>query len=561
MKKIILLIIILAMVAGIVGLWYSQKNTYSREVIKLEILGPAEVDVGAEIEYVVKYKNNGNIRVEDLELIFEYPEYSIVPEGKSLRQTLGKDELGDAIYPGEERVFYFKAWLIGEEDESKEAKVWLSYRPKDLKARYESDTVLTTIIKKVPLVFEFDISTKVGSEKNFVFRLNYFSNIEYLLSDLRCILEHPSGFEVVKATPLPMFIGEEGKTEWGIASLNQSDGGRFEITGKFKADVGEEKIFKAKLGVWRNGEFILLKEATKVVSIADPSLYIYQQINGSPKYISNVGDLLHYEIFFKNIGSEPLIDMFLVARLDGKAFDFQTMKSTYGNFQLGDSSIFWDGNQISELKFLDVKEGGKVDFWIKLKQGWDIADFEDDNSVLTNKIILGQAREEFLTKVNSKLDIEQKVYFEDEVFGNSGSIPPQTGQSTTYTVIWQAKNYYNLTENVKVKAILPEQVRLTSKIFPEEARMTYDSKSREIVWEIGDIEAGKGVLDDGVNCAFQIVFIPTEEQRGSSAILINQARISGRDEWTGQIIEAVASSTDTILPDDKTMIEGSGIVQ
>ena len=61
MRKLTIFIIVLAVVVGIIGFYYYQRNVYSKEVLKLEILGPEETELLQEIEYVVKYKNNGNV--------------------------------------------------------------------------------------------------------------------------------------------------------------------------------------------------------------------------------------------------------------------------------------------------------------------------------------------------------------------------------------------------------------------------------------------------------------------------------------------------------------------
>ena len=547
MKKFTLFIIVLAILVGIAGLYYYQKNIYSKEILKLEILGPEKVAIYQEIEYLVKYKNNGNTRLEEPELIFEYPENSLPIGTESLRQTLGSDQLGGAIYPGEERQFYFKARLIGKEGESKIAKVALSYRPKNLKARYTSNTTFTTIISQVPLTFEFDLPSKAESGKEIRFRLNYFSNIDFPLSNLRIKTEYPSDFEFLEANPRAL-----EKTEWEITLLNKAVGGRIEIAGKLFGEVGEQKTFRAELGIWQEGEFLLLKEATRGVEIVRPSLYIFQQINGNPQYIANPGEQLHYEIFFKNIGESSLTNMFLVARLEGKALDFQTLKSDSGNFQPGDNSIIFDWRKVPNLQFLDSQKEGKVEFWIELKKEWEMAGPQDKNPVIKNKIYLSQAQEEFITKINSKLAIEQKGYFQDEVFGNSGPIPPKVGETTTYTIIWQVKNYYNDVKDVKVKATLSKNVSLTGKIFPEEAsgKFAFDLESREIVWNTGDLEMGSGILKPTQNISFQVALTPNSSQKGQAPILIQEAKISGEDTWTETNIEAVAAA-----------ITGEGIVQ
>ena len=90
MRKFIFIIIILCIALGIAGFWYWQRNPYSKEILKLEILGPEEAAVSEEVEYTVKYKNNGNVRLEEPRLIFEFPEYTLLEEGLSEKErTLG----------------------------------------------------------------------------------------------------------------------------------------------------------------------------------------------------------------------------------------------------------------------------------------------------------------------------------------------------------------------------------------------------------------------------------------------------------------------------------------
>ncbi len=551
-RKFITFLILLATIVGMAGFYYWQKNIYSKEVLKLEILGPEEAEIYQEIEYIVKYKNNGQVRLEEPRLIFEYPKYSIVEE-----EVLRKEISLEDIYPGEERVVPFKARLFGKEGDALTAKATLSYRPKNLKARYESTTTFTTVIKSVPLNFEFDLPSKTESGKEFKFRLNYFSNIDYPLSNLRCKIEYPLGFEFIESTPLSL-----EKIEWEIPPLNKAEGGRIEIVARLRGEVGEQKIFQAELGTWQEGEFVLLKKAVKGVEIIKPALYITQQINGNPEHIANPGDSLHYEIFFKNIGEETLIDLSLVTTLTGNAYDLETLRAPDGEYELGDNSILWEWRRAGDLQFLNVQEEGKVEFWVKLKEEWEISSLEG-KEVIKNKIYLSQVREEFVNKVNSKLVVTQKGYFEDEVFGSSGPIPPKVGERTTYTIMWQVKNYYNDVKNVKVKATLPKNVKLTGKIFPEEEteKFTFDSQSREIVWNIGELKVAQGILSPAPNIAFQIALTPDNAQIGQTPEIIGQAKIEGEDSWTKETLRQTASNINTTLPDDKTITEEMGRVQ
>ena len=559
MNKIILFFIMIAVIIGSIGFWYYQKNFYSKESIKLEILGPETAETTEEIEYIVKYKNNGNIRVEEPILIFEYPNGSILENNAELRQTIEEKELGSAIYPGEEKIFKFKARLMGRENEPKTAKAWLSYRPKNLKAKYESETSFTTQISKVPLTFEFDLPTKIEANKEIEFRLNYFSISEYPLSDLTIKIEYPNDFEFIESNPQAL-----ENIEWNINSLNKTQGGRIEILGKLFGNTGEQKLFKAELGIWKNGEFILLKQIFKGVEIIEPSIFVSQQINGNPEYVANLGELLHYEIFFKNIGEKALTNLFLVAKLEGNAYDFNSIKAPYADFNTGDNSIIFDWKKIPELQFLDGFEEGVVEFWINLKPEMDIQNSKNKNLSIKNKVYLSQ-QYEFATKINTKLETKQSVFYEDEVFGNTGPVPPKIGEATTYTVMWNLKNYYNDVKNAKIKAVLPLTVELTGKIFPEEqeTKFAFDPLSREIVWEIGDLIAGQGILQelDSPNIAFQIKFIPDSEQAEQTAELMSATEFSAEDIFTGQILTVNSEAINTDLPDDETISHEQGIIE
>lgn len=555
MKLKIFNILFLALIFASIFLYGNWKrNLYSKEVLKIEILGPSEVSLGQEVEYTVKYKNNGDFRLEEPELIFEPPENSLKDGELAKREIFKEEKLGIAIYPGEENSFSFKLRIFGKENEVKIAKATLSYRPKNLKARYSSNTSLATQIKSVPITFEFDLPSKVESNNNFVFHLDYFSNVNWLLQNLRVQTEYPIEFEFLESKPKSI-----EKTEWEIPVLNKSEGGRIEIRGKISNEIGMAKIFRARLGILIGGKFVLLKEIEKGIEIVKPSIYIRQEINGNPQYVAMPGDWLHYTIYFKNIGDEELANLFLISKLEGEAFDFQTIKSDLGETKAGDDSVVFDWRKISKLQYLAPREEGRVDFWIKLKDNLGSI----KNPILKNKVFISQAKEEFLTKISSKIEVVQKGYFQDEVFGNSGPIPPKVGQVTTYTIIWQVKNYYSDVKDVKVKARLPNYISLTGKIFPEEiaSKFSFDPESREVVWSLGNLEKGCGISTPSPSLAFQISFIPTENQIGQTPDIISEVKISGEDTWTEKILEATSSAITTVLPDDLTMKSDLGIVQ
>lgn len=549
-KKIIIFLILLFVVLALVAYWYYKERIFSKGILKLEILGPESVQMGQEIEYTVRYKNNSNFTLEQPKLIFEYPEYSINDTGKSIiNQTLGD------IYPGDEQFVKFKARLLGKEGDLKVFKALLSYQPKNLSARYESETTFTVKIETVPLNLDFDLPSKLESGKNIQFSINYFSNVDYKLSGLKINVTYPDKFEFSGAQPQPL-----AKDEWQIADLNKTEGGRIKIEGKTTEEAGKRIQFSAKLGIWQDGDFIVLKETTKEVEVIRPLLYISQQINGVSDYVASPGEKLHFKIYFKNIGDTPFENLFLINRLDGPAFDLPTLKADFGQVRTDDNMIIWDWKQVPELKYLDVQEEGNVEFNVNLKYRWDVSGSDINNTFIKNKVTLSDISQEFQTKVNSEIEISQKGLYQDEIFGNVGPNPPEVGQTTTYTIVWQAKNFYNDVKNVKVRTILAPGVVLTGKVSPEKeiSKFSFDNVSREVVWNVGDVLAGTGVSGEPPTVYFQVSITPTAGQSGKIIPLVGETTISGEDQWTGKTTKGKAAAVDASLQNNSVVPEQSG---
>ena len=546
---LVISIVILLLITGLVGLWYFQRNNYSKEILKVEILGPEVVQAGEEIEYLVRYKNNGDVILENPELIFEYPKHSILENDIGLRIT----EKVDDIYPGEEKSFRFKGRLIGKENEIITANTWINYQPKNLKARYESKTSFSTQIKFVPLTFEFDLASKIEAGQKLNFSLNYFSNFDCELSDLKIKLIYPDNFLFESSIPQAI-----DTTEWQISLLSQASGGRIRILGDIDGDTGDQKVFRAELGMYMDGEFVILKETAQSIQIIEPAIYISQVVNNSPNYTANPGDLLHYEIFFKNIGRKSFTKKFLLVKLDSEAFDIETLRSDRGETGPGDNSIIFDWKNIPKLSFLGAGEEGKVEFWVKVKD--ETFSQESINLVLRNEVLISEAEKEFEIKLNSKLDVLQKAYFQEEFFGNSGPLPPKVGESTTYTILWQVKNYSNQVSNVKVKAVLPSNVKPTGNFFPEDSKFTFDSVSKEVIWNIGNIDAYQGTGKIPLTLAFQVKLTPSTSQIGKTAILVKEASVVGQDKFSQDILSSDVLEIDTSLPEDESVNYEQGII-
>jgi len=543
-NRIYIIIAILCVVLIILGIWFWSRNSYSKETLKLEILAPDSVAVGQDIEYIVKLKNNGEIRLDSPVLTFEFPQYSISEDGGILRKTIQGEEIGLAIYPGAEKTFKFKGKLFGQAGEGKEATAMLTYQPKNLTAKYVSKTTHLTTISNVPITFDFDISSEVESAKPLDFSLNYFSSLSFALNDITIKATYPAGFTFTSSTPKGL-----SQNEWRLKTLSSAQGGRIKIGGSLSGEVGDFKTFLAEFGIWIDGEYVILKKATKDVSLIEPSIYLDQMINGVQDYSANQGDILHYQIIFRNIGDKAMQDLFLTAKIKSDLLDYYSLKAPDGQFTLGDNSIMWDSRKISSLKYLDAGEEGQVEFWINLSADKISASKEPQ---IENEIRLGQTKKTFYTKINSKLDLIQELHVDDELFGSEGPLPLKVNQESTLTVFWRLKNYYSALKDIKIKTILPSYISLTGQMNPQE--MIFDSQTRELIWNIPTLAQGEGVSAPKL-AGFQIKITPASNQKGNSVPVLTNVTITAQDDVTGDTI-------DLTIPDLSTSYLGqNGIIQ
>lgn len=549
-KNLLFLVLLLIVVAGFVSYWFYMEGMFSKEILRIEVLGPDSAKVGDEIEYTVKYKNSGNFVLEQVKLVFEMPDNSLTEDSKTRISQNLKD-----IYPGDEEFVKFKTRLLGKDGDLKVAKASLSYVPKNITAPYESDTTFTTKIESTAVTLDFDLPSKTEKGKDLQYSINYFSNIDYPLENLSIRVDRVPGFDFSSSIPSSL----DG-SEWKLDTLNKAQGGRITIKGKISADTNQNLTFNAKLGMRVNGNFIVIKESIIEVQVIQPLLFISQQVNGSANYVASPGETLHYQIFFRNIGSTPFNNLFMVAKLDGQALDMSTIQVQGGQVQ--DNMIVWDFRQTSQLVRVDVQQEGEVSFDVKVKSNWVPLSQDSGSTAINDEVNISQITQKFTIKVNSGLTISQKAYYKSSDIVNSGSIPPKVGQDTTYTISWDIKNYFSDAKNVKVKAILPQSVNLTGQIFPqdESSKFSFDSVSREIVWSAGDILAGTGISGDPVSLYFQVSLKPIISQKGSLVQIIGEANITGENQLTNTKITANASAVNTSLPDDFAN-SGGGIVQ
>jgi hypothetical protein len=97
-------------------------------------------------------------------------------------------------------------------------------------------------------------------------------------------------------------------------------------------------------------------------------------------------------------------------------------------------------------------------------------------------------------------------------------------------------------------------------ISPAGENVRYNSSTREIVWDADRIARGAGINGPVRSVAFQLAFKPSVSQVGSNPIIINDAILTGHDDFANVDVKVNKAGLTTKLDGDEAFPQNGGIV-
>jgi len=552
-----------------VGLFLWGHFSFNRNALEFKIYGPEKVVSGESVNYIVQYKNNNNVALQNAKITFYLPDGSILPEESGDQQrgyvekTLG--EIGQDVAGQAE----FGLQLTGLKDEKKKIKAAISFNPTNISSEYEVEREMETEIISVPLVLSWSLPEKVVSGQELNLNLQYLNDSDIIFNDLKLVIKYPSGFIFNEATPEPT----EEKTTWRFAEMSAQENGEIKILGVLSGDGGEIKSFEAILGIEKNGQFIELARALKSTQIAQAPLAVWQKINGQDSLVADWGGKLSFEVFYQNTTKENIRGVTVSAKISPGALNLKTLNIPGGSFNGLTNTISWSSEGVPELGYLTEGQQGHLSFSVEVKSEAPVSSFADKNFVISSQAkisspntplsLLGTqlGSENLLAiKLNSLLRAAAFGYFHDNVLPNSGPLPPRVNQTTTYTLYWSISNATNEIDNVLAEAFLPGNVQWQNNFSPGDQNISFDSSIRKITWQVGALSPGVGSLLPARQIAFQVALTPSVLQVGRPADLLLKTKITAQDKFTGQNLAAESAVVTTELKNDPGLGYGDGLV-
>ena len=376
--------------------------------------------------------------------------------------------------------------------------------------------------------------------------------------------------------PAPSF----GNNIWNLGDLAPGAEHNISISGKM-VDVfdGEQKTFNISSGSQSDTDKsaidVVFNSIKSTITIKKPFIEANLFVNGvyQREYATDAKTLINAEIRYVNNLDTKVDDLTIEAKISGNAFDRKTIITQQGFYDSSKDVITWDRNSRDNFKEINPGDSGSVTFSVS-----PLSLFSAAGGILPNpsinievdisgkQAIQGFAVNELdnssstIVRIISDVGFSAKALYYSGPFTNTGPIPPKAEQTTTYTVVWTLSNTANSISKAQINSILPPWVTFIGPISPSDENLTYNSSTKEIVWNADRIPKGAGITGASRSVSFQISFTPSLSQVGATPIIINDAILTGHDDFANVDIRVNKAGLNTKLDNDAAFPANGSIV-
>ncbi|OGD34427.1 hypothetical protein A2988_02795 [Candidatus Azambacteria bacterium RIFCSPLOWO2_01_FULL_46_25] len=549
-------------------LYYSSGNTFDKKNVNVDIAGPEIISAGDQASFSVTYRNNTKLNLKDAEVLFVWPDKTILENQAAQTSLKEKAEFG-LIVPHQEKNAIFKGRIFGSPGEEKEIKAVFRYAPEGFNSLFEETKTIKVKIAAAPLALAINAPAQVVSGKDVDIALEYQNQSDAYFPNMAIKITYPAGFALVAANPPPTLANN---AVWQLGTVRERSSGVIKLKGNFSGAQGEPKPLYVELGSSeKEDEFIVYATASSATTIASSALFVFQTVNNSRDFVANPGTILQYKIRYKNTTDTQIPNAVILANIDSALVDMKSLNIQWGAFDSRTNSLIWNGRSVPALQVLDPKEEGEVSFSLNAKPSFLPKNFSDKNLAIASSVKITSSlgpenpqglpidgEDQLSVKINTQFSFNGQAYYLGGPLSNGGPIPPKVGQKTTYAISWQLSNTTNDVDDIEATAVLPPDIEWTGAVFPQDAPITFDKVTGTVTWKPSKVFAGTGVLLPVERVDFQVSFTPSFMHVGQPVNLVSGALLTATDMFTGTVMERqVPVVTSSLL---NTLKSGEGTV-
>ncbi|CAN5680212.1 hypothetical protein BH11PAT2_BH11PAT2_07730 [soil metagenome] len=478
------------------------------------------------------------------------------------------DTLG-TITAGGDSTRTVQAKLFGTEHQVLTIPVRVEYHVDGSSALYVANQQYEVTVSTSPISVQVQTLSESASGQPITLSVLVRSNAASPLTDLSVVAQLPFGFSLTSSTPKPV----QG-TYFTIGDLAPGEEKVIKLTGVLTGESADQRVFRFTAGsANRDGTSTLgltYSEGDATVTLTKPFLNVSLSLNGqaADAVTALPGSAFTALLAWQNTLTDTLSNATIQATLSGNALDTTSIKGGTGFYRSSDSSVIFAKDTNGSLAALQGGDSGAGSFSFGVKPEAQLASVSNPSITLTVSVTgqrtqqgnVPQSLTSTLTrtvKIQTNVALTSLLARTGGAGANTGPIPPKAGTETTYTVQLSARNSLNSVGGAKMTAVLPAYVRFVAPIGASGVTqasaggITYDDTSRTVTWNVGDVNPRATATAN-----FQIAFLPSTSQNGTSPVVLGTQTFTGVDRYTQSQVTSTAPAITTQLSTDAA----SGIV-
>lgn len=550
-------------------IFFRDSRIEAGEKVDVNIIGPVSIGGGEKLSLDIIVQNNNSVPMELVDLVMEFPEGTkeagdSMTDLKRVRESLGEIPVGAVVRKTVNSV------LFGEENSTKDIQLSIEYQIPDSNAIFQKKKDFSIKLNASPVRLTVEGLKEISSGQQIELDLKIHSNSSKELKDVIIEANYPFGFTYGNSNVKPTV----NNNIWIFDSLKPEEEKNIKITGIIEGQNEEERFFRFHSGLVKEdapkeiGIIFNTSSHNTIIkkSFVDLALTIDgQQREGGEVYVQS-GKRSSGYIVFSNNTNNTLRDLDIQLEIAGPALNEKSVVVEQGFYNSINNMIVWNRETHKQFSEVLPRKSLTMSFQFETyplnKDSVNLRNPEIRLNATVNGIRISEnaveekvnSSEIALIKVISDVSVRAYTEYEKGPFKNSGPVPPKSETETSYTVVLDLTNSTNDLQEAKIEATVPSYVSWTNTFNPQTAQVSYDSYSRKIVWNLGDILAGTGYNSESKKLFINLILTPSISQIGETPDLLKDIKFSAIDTFTKTIISRDLGGTPT------TYINGQSII-
>ncbi len=539
-----------------VFIFFGGINMISSNNLSVDIIAPTSVSSGEELSIGLSIVNGNRTDLEESTLFITYPEGAMtVGEDE---KDITHEEINLGVVPkGGSAEHGVRVALFGEKDSIKTFSFRIEYKVKGSNAVFSKEKTYDVIIGSSPILLDVKYPKEINSGQDITMTVEVTSNSTVPIKDLLVKIDYPYGFTYKSSTIKPV----RNDSVWSLGDLKNGDKKKFDIVGALVGQNMEDRSFRIsagnKSGSVYDFDTVLV---SNTITMGLRKSFFDLNVRAGNNSVGTVGDSIPVNVKWQNTLPDKITDANIQIVLTGNALDESKVNVMAGGYysSLNDLAT-WTKNENASLA--DIAPGDSGDIALSVGSLSNLVQPKFiKNPFINLKISMTGNRsgrdggvvnstQDVVIKISTVASITSKALRDSGPFTNTGTVPPKADKETTYTINWVVTNTTSDLKGTVARAELPQGVFWKGETSPSTEKISYNSDTRIVIWDIGPVTAGSGFVNSPKQVYFKVGLTPSVVQVGSVPNLTSAVDMLATDTYTEKEVKTSALPVNTRFSD------------